>query len=138
MFAGNDLMKEIDAAGQKIREEDRQRVRRRGNGRRRKGKRVQDRGHITSSTVGTIHRRGNRSVALVQGTDPEAVLLLEAVHRDGSPRWQYAFAPATSGGLEVRLDKRVVRAVDLLAGTTIPRDPQMWLSRPRSTTASGG
>jgi hypothetical protein len=35
MFSGNELMKEIDAAGQKIREEDRQRVRRRGNGRRR-------------------------------------------------------------------------------------------------------
>jgi hypothetical protein len=38
MFSGNELMKEIDAAGQKIREEDRQRARRRGNGRRRKGK----------------------------------------------------------------------------------------------------
>ena len=38
MFSGNELMKEIDAAGQKIREEDRQRARRRGTGRRRKGK----------------------------------------------------------------------------------------------------
>jgi hypothetical protein len=38
MFSGNELMKEIDAAGQKIREEDRQQARRRGNGRRRKGK----------------------------------------------------------------------------------------------------
>jgi hypothetical protein len=38
MFSGNELMKEIDAAGQRIREEDRQRARRRGNGRRRQGK----------------------------------------------------------------------------------------------------
>jgi hypothetical protein len=35
MFSGNELMKEIDAAGQKIRDEDRQRVRRRGTKRRR-------------------------------------------------------------------------------------------------------
>jgi hypothetical protein len=36
MFSGNELMKEIDAAGQKIREDARQRVRRGGDGRRRK------------------------------------------------------------------------------------------------------
>ena len=36
MFSGNELMKEIDAAGQKIREEDRLRARRPGNSRRRK------------------------------------------------------------------------------------------------------
>jgi hypothetical protein len=34
MFSGNDLMKQLDAAGQKIREQDRQRARRRGNDRR--------------------------------------------------------------------------------------------------------
>jgi hypothetical protein len=73
--------------------------------------------------------------AFVQGTDPEAILLLEAVHPDGSPRWQYAFARATSTALEARLDKTVVWAVDVLAGRTTPRDPQMWLSRPRGTTA---
>ncbi|HZU35391.1 MAG TPA: hypothetical protein VFA18_05765 [Gemmataceae bacterium] len=38
MFSGNELMKQIDAAGQKIREQDRQRARRHGNGRGRKGK----------------------------------------------------------------------------------------------------
>ena len=38
MFSGNELMKEIDAAGQKIREDDRQLVRRRSISRRRKGK----------------------------------------------------------------------------------------------------
>jgi hypothetical protein len=74
--------------------------------------------------------------AFVQGTDPEAILLLEAVKRDGSPRWQYAFARATSAGLEARLDKQIVWEVDPLAGTTL-RDPQIWLARPRGTTASG-
>ena len=38
MFSGNELMKEIDAAGQKIRDQARQRSRRRGAKRRRKGK----------------------------------------------------------------------------------------------------
>ena len=38
MFSGNELMKEIDAAGQKLREQDRQRARRRGTKRRRSGK----------------------------------------------------------------------------------------------------
>ncbi len=38
MFSGNELMKEIDAAGQMIREQDRQRGRQRGNGRRRNRK----------------------------------------------------------------------------------------------------
>ncbi len=73
--------------------------------------------------------------AFVQGTDPEAILLLEAAHPDGSPRWQFAFARATSGGLEARLDKSVVWAVDSLVGSTEPRDPQMWLNRPRATAA---
>jgi hypothetical protein len=38
MFSGNELMKEIDAAGQKIRDQDRQRARRRGSKRRGNGK----------------------------------------------------------------------------------------------------
>ena len=38
MFSGNELMKEIDAAGQKIRAEDRKRARQRGTKRRRTGK----------------------------------------------------------------------------------------------------
>jgi hypothetical protein len=38
MFSGNDLMKEIDAAGQKIRERDRRQARQRGSKRTRKKK----------------------------------------------------------------------------------------------------
>ena len=61
--------------------------------------------------------------AFVQGTDPEAILLLEAVDSDGRPRWQYGFARATSTALEARLDKQAVWAVDVLAGRTTPRIP---------------
>ena len=38
MFSGNELMKEIDAAGAKLRAQDRRRTRRRGTKRRRTGK----------------------------------------------------------------------------------------------------
>jgi len=38
MFSGNELMKEVDAAGAKLRAQDRQRARRRGTKRRRTGK----------------------------------------------------------------------------------------------------
>ena len=66
--------------------------------------------------------------AFVQGTDPEAILVLEAVRQNGHPRWQYAFARATSAGLEARLDKTVVWSVEFLVGAgDIPEaadDPQ--------------
>jgi hypothetical protein len=75
--------------------------------------------------------------AFVQGTDPEAILVLEVVRQTGRPRWQYGFARATSGGLEARLDKTVVWAVDFLAGEATPLQPQMTLRRPLGSTASG-
>src|SRR5258707_13148873 len=46
--------------------------------------------------------------AFVQGTDPEALLLVEEVVLDDRPRWPYAFARATSGGLEARLGDQLV------------------------------
>src|SRR5581483_12037397 len=46
--------------------------------------------------------------AYVQGTDPEAVLALEAVGTADKAVWQYAFVRATSGGLEVKLGNDVV------------------------------
>ena len=72
----------------------------------------------------------------VQGTDPEAILLLEAVRENGRPRWQYAFARATSAGLEARLDKAVVWAVEFLEGQLSPLKPQMIVSRPISSTVA--
>jgi len=75
--------------------------------------------------------------AYVQGTDPEAVLLLEVFRQNGRPRWQYAFARATASGLEARLDKTVVWAVDFLEGKPTSLKPQMTLRHPLGTTASG-
>jgi hypothetical protein len=46
--------------------------------------------------------------AYVQGTDPEVVLVLEAIGTPDKAEWQYAFVRATSGGLEVKLGDRVV------------------------------
>lgn len=46
--------------------------------------------------------------AYVQGTDPEVVLMLEAIGTAEKAVWQYAFARATSGGLEVRMGDTVV------------------------------
>jgi hypothetical protein len=75
--------------------------------------------------------------AFVQGTDPEAILMLEVVRQNGRSRWQYAFARATSAGLEARRDKTVVWAVDFLVGRATSLKPQMTLSRPVGTSASG-
>jgi hypothetical protein len=72
----------------------------------------------------------------VQGTDPEAILLLEAVRLGGRPRWRYAFARATAGGLEARLDQTVVWEVGFLAGQATPLKPEMTLNHPLRTTAS--
>ena len=46
--------------------------------------------------------------AYVLGTDPEVVLVLEAIGTPEKVVWQYALVRATSGGLEVKLDKEVV------------------------------
>jgi hypothetical protein len=75
--------------------------------------------------------------AFVQGTDPEAILMLEAVRQTGRPAWQYAFARATAAGLEARLDNTVVWAVEFLEGKATSRKPQMTLRYPLGTTASG-
>ena len=44
--------------------------------------------------------RDGAMFAFVQGTDPEVLLLIEEVMLEDRPRWQYAFASATSGALE--------------------------------------
>jgi hypothetical protein len=76
-------------------------------------------------------------LAFVSGTDPEALLLLEATRQGGRPRWRYAFARATAAGLEAKLDQAVVWEVGFLEGAPTPRQPQMTLSRPLSATAAG-
>ena len=67
--------------------------------------------------------------AYVQGTDPEAVLVLEAVRASDSFRWQYAFARATSGGLEARLGTKIVWTAEKGGGRAGIQKPQTVLQR---------
>jgi hypothetical protein len=66
--------------------------------------------------------------AFVQGTDPEILLLLEAVTEgDRPPAWQYAFARATSGGLEAQLDGKLIWKVEQLLDDKSTKNPQIVL-----------
>jgi hypothetical protein len=55
--------------------------------------------------------RDGAMFAFVMGTDPEGVLLLEAVEREGKAVWQYAFARATSYPVEASLGDEVIWSV---------------------------
>jgi hypothetical protein len=68
--------------------------------------------------------------AFVQGTDPEVLLLLEAVRHDKGPRWQFACARATAGGLEAKLDGQVVWSADKSSGNVPPSSPQITIRKP--------
>jgi hypothetical protein len=48
-------------------------------------------------------------LAFVEGTDPEAWLMLEAVEADGGVRWRYALARMNIDALQIRLDGKVVK-----------------------------
>ena len=79
--------------------------------------------------------------AYVLGTDPEAVLVLEAVGTKDEPvpkapgespkqekaGWQYAFVRATSGGLEVRLDDKVVWTAPKHPDNRNPKHPHFTM-----------
>lgn len=68
--------------------------------------------------------------AFVQGTDPEVLLLVEAVAPGDRLRWQYAFARATSGGLEARRGDELVWKVARSTNTTSRTDPEITFRRP--------
>lgn len=65
----------------------------------------------------------------VMGTDPEIVLVLEAVGPADHAIWQYAFARATSGGLEAKLDGAVVWTAEKFPPNRVPTNPQVTLRR---------
>ncbi|HTU23133.1 MAG TPA: hypothetical protein VMG10_34175, partial [Gemmataceae bacterium] len=67
--------------------------------------------------------------AYVQGTDPEVVLALEAIGTAKKSAWQYAFVRATSGGLEVKLGKKVVWTAEKLPAHRIPTLPHFIMRR---------
>jgi hypothetical protein len=67
--------------------------------------------------------------AYVQGTDPEVVLILEAIGTAEKSAWQYAFARATSGGLEVKLGREVVWTAKKHPAHRIPTLPHFTMER---------
>jgi hypothetical protein len=68
--------------------------------------------------------------AFVQGTDPEAVLLIEAIRQGNRTGWQYAFGRATGAGLEVRLGSSVVWTAPRTYGSNDPKHPDIVFGRP--------
>jgi hypothetical protein len=67
--------------------------------------------------------------AYVQGTDPEAVLVLEAIGTPEKADWQYALVRATSGGLEVKLDNEVVWTANKYPANRDPTLPHFTMRR---------
>jgi hypothetical protein len=67
--------------------------------------------------------------AYVQGTDPEVILLLEAVGTAKKAEWQYAFARATSGGLVVRRGDEVVWTAVKNPPSQTPTLPHLTMQR---------
>lgn len=55
--------------------------------------------------------RDGAMFSFVMGTDPEVVLLLEAVEREGKAAWQYAVARATAYPVEASLSDEVIWSV---------------------------
>ena len=68
--------------------------------------------------------------AFVQGTDPEAVLLIEAIRQGNRTNWQYAFGRATGAGLEARLGPSVVWTAPRDYGSKDPKLPCIFFARP--------
>jgi len=68
--------------------------------------------------------------AFAMGTDPEVLLLLEAVEQGGKSSWQYACARRTSGMLEARLDENVVWEADRFPTQHDSRLPHFTLGTP--------
>lgn len=68
--------------------------------------------------------------AFVMGTDPETLLLLEAVEEDGAAKWQYGFARRTSGKLEGRYRDKVVWSAARFPDTKDPLQPRFGVGTP--------
>ncbi len=69
--------------------------------------------------------------AFVMGTDPESLLLIEAVKDGaGAAAWQFAFARRTSGELEGRHLDKIVWHADRFPDTHDPAKPRYGLGQP--------
>jgi hypothetical protein len=67
--------------------------------------------------------------AYVQGTDPEVVLVLEAIKTAEKVEWHYAFVRATSGGLEVKAGDEVVWTATKHPANRNPKLPHFSMRR---------
>ncbi|HEY3789462.1 MAG TPA: hypothetical protein VGL71_11435 [Urbifossiella sp.] len=67
--------------------------------------------------------------AYVLGTDPEVVLILEAVGTSEKAEWQFAFARATSGGLEVKRDGEIVWTAKMHPAGRVATLPHFTMQR---------
>lgn len=67
--------------------------------------------------------------AYMQGTDPEVVLVLEAIGTAKKSAWQYAFVRATSGGLAVKLGRDVVWTAPKAPANRNPTLPHFTMQR---------
>ena len=61
--------------------------------------------------------------AFVMGTDPESLLLIEAVKRGEKETWEFGFARRTSGELEGRHKDKVVWHANRYPQSTDPAQP---------------
>jgi hypothetical protein len=82
------------------------------------------------NSTATSALRDGAMFAFVMGTDPEAVLLLEAVEREAHVVWQYAFARATAYAVEASLGDAGVWSVPAQSGPPNPANPMYQIFRP--------
>jgi hypothetical protein len=67
--------------------------------------------------------------AYALGTDPEVVLVLEAIGTAEKAEWQYSFVRSTSGGLEVKLGDEVVWTAKKAPANRNPKLPHFTMQR---------
>ena len=67
--------------------------------------------------------------AYVQGTDPEIILILEAIGTVEKAEWQCAFVRATSGGLEVKRGDELVWSAKKHPANRDPKLPHFTMQR---------
>jgi len=70
--------------------------------------------------------------AFVMGTDPESLLLIEAVKTGDAAAWEFAFARRTSGELEGRHQDKIVWHADRYPPNNDPSKPHFSIGAPIS------
>ncbi|HUQ70306.1 MAG TPA: hypothetical protein VM165_12320 [Planctomycetaceae bacterium] len=73
---------------------------------------------------------------LAYGTDPELLILLEALRTDGEYRWHYSLAPMTGYALKATLDDQPVWEVGWRKPPFSPREPFFLLVHSREAPTS--